>query len=711
MTSQGYLDTLYLADSGCLYIKNSSEPVWSSFDYPSNTLIKGQLLRPGTSISAAQLNQEYSTGGIFYMQVENASLTLRQDFNVIGSQSFIYGSYNASEDISYVSVDGGLSAYSTHLLFIIPTSNGVGVDWDYVRLESNGSLMLKTYDSGQQNEVVDLDGGNVNCSLPAECGAFGECSLNGTCICPEGFEQSNFTADFTCQLIQPLNATDCVNNQLVNVTGQTYLSISNVSTGGDINRTACEQLCMKNCTCTNALHVRRNESSLWGVCYLNSAVQTIRQTKTNGDDLQMLFLRIPGILATPTPSGPAISAGGGISSRKTAASAFAGGAGALVLVLLGLSAWFLVFTRRKYFDNADKGLYNSTKADMSPLQLPPQYTYKQLVESTNNFTQRLGYGTSSNVFSGNLLDSNTKVAVKDLEESGCREKEFLAAVAAMGSLSHAHLVPLVGFCNDGKHKMLVYELVNEGRSLNWFLFNTHDSGPLITATTRRDIALGTALGLQYLHEAPLVHGGVKPENIMIEKSKQPKLVDYGLTTLTGKFKKFLSPKSHSSRPYMAPEWLQGQVGEKADVYSLGVVILELVSGRRCLIPNASPEERRFLPSWGFSLLGRSNSDSDEVLELVDPRLDMKLLSENDQRILKGMTLLALGCVQKDPELRPSMERVVMMLRGDVLVQPPPVSSALDAYGKDLCAGLHSGEQPGLFMNSPPVSENSDPRPR
>lgn len=728
LSSSHGIDTLQLEDQGFLSImSNSNSSLWSSHDYPADTLIRGQHLNTSTSMAAAQFDQEHSTGGIFYLQVDGARFTLAQDFKLSGTPHFIYGSSrNATQNISYLAVENGFSAFKSdnigqnHTLLF---SDANGTNWDYARLESNGSLMLKTYNPGQPREqpreLVELLGAG-NCVIPGKCGSFGECLPNGTCTCPDGFQEAKMSADFTCRRIQALNTTmmDCSSDsKLVNVTGQTYLSVSNVSTANDVNVTSCEDRCHRNCTCTSALHVRRNASSPEGPCFINlDSVQTIQQSLGNGDPLQMLFLRIASvniIFPSPPPSTPG---GSGKSSRRTAASAFAGGAGALVLVLLAMSAWWLVYTRRKYFDEAERGAYDSAMVGASPSQLPPQYTYKQLVESTSNFAQRLGYGGLglSSVYAGSLPVTNAKIAVKNLDDNGYKDREFLAAVATMGSLSHAHLVPLLGFCKEGRHKMLVYELVKEGRSLNCSLFNAHDSGQLIDSSTRRAIALDTAKGLQHLHAAGVVHGGVKPENIMIDRAMQPKLVDYGLVALSTRFQSITAANSRGCRAYMAPEWVQSApIGEKADVYSLGVVMLELVSGRRCLAPDAAPEERRFLPTWGFATLRRGGGgDPDSVLELVDPRLDPKALSGIQQQVLKGMAFAALWCVQEDPQLRPSMEQVVRMLEGDLTVNAPPQSPALDAFGRELCASQQQGaEQPAGFMQSPSLSENSEMRHR
>jgi serine/threonine protein kinase len=317
-----------------------------------------------------------------------------------------------------------------------------------------------------------------------------------------------------------------------------------------------------------------------------------------------------------------------------------------------------------------------------PAKLPPQYSYKELEESTGNFNRRLGYGWSS-VYAG-----QGKTAIKVLDND-IEEKAFLAAVATMASLSHPNLVPLLGFCSEGSHKMLVYELVDEGQSLNCYLFRK-DSSLLMHVQQRRMIALETARGLAYLHESQIIHGGVKPENIMIDSDENIRLVDYGLVSLTSTSHKLITATDRGSRAYMAPEWSRSvPVTAKVDVYSFGVVLLELVSGRSCWTQSGVSEEKRFLPSWAFAVLG---SVPDRLLEIADPRLDAQALSEVDKQVLRGMIFVALWCVQEDPSNRYPMSDVVGMLNGDVTVDRPPPSPGLDALATELYA-IHGNNEP------------------
>nr|AMH40477.1 G-type lectin-domain containing receptor kinase 5 [Pohlia nutans] len=703
MSGNKSFDHLELNNYGDLYIENQTTQtkVWESFNFPTDTLINGQSLKiRSIPMSASLLNYEYSNGDIFYMRIHANDVTLFQDFKLNNtSYPMPYDSYDSNQTLVSIRMNKTLQVCGYP--GCIPISNGGS--WDYARLEPNGSLVLRTFSSQLSQSLLTATSVS-NCSLPAQCGAFGICSATEVCTCPDGFVQSNQTTEFTCERQA---ATTCSGDQFFNVTGQTYLNLSYLNASENTDAQGCESRCSGNCSCMNALHVRRNATSLQGACFLNlDSLQTI---VSNGTGLQTLFLRIPpspALVPAPAPGSTPALVPSTKSSRRTAASAFAGGAGALLLVLLGMSVWWLFHSRRKLFDEAERGKFDP--ASMSPSPLPPQFSYKELEESTDNFNRRLGYGGITSFYAGHLAEKGN-IAVKILDDNGhIKEKEFLAAVTTMGGLVHPNLVPLWGFCSEGRHRMLVYELVNEGRSLNYFLFRP-DSGPLMDAQTRRSIALETARGLAYLHEDLVIHGGVKPENIMIDREMHPQLVDYGLINLKSRFQRLNSANSRGSRAYMAPEWARSPpITEKVDVYSFGVVMLELVSGRSSLILSSVPEEKRFLPTWGFSVLKRG---PDHLLEVADPRLDVHALSETDQQVLKGMLFVALWCVQEDPSLRPTMSQVVKMLNGDIPVDAPPLSPALDALARDLCAGHGDGETTDRFVHSPSVPENSEMQPR
>lgn len=688
------LTFLELDDRGCLFLNGSEETnsVWRSFDYPSDIIITEQTLNVSNRLRAAQVNNQYLNGKSYYMEVTQNEVILTNGTSELES---IYKNLTG-KPIHYVEMRNGLRVVTENEVvnvganfFIEPKSL-----WQYARVDATGHLVIASYFDFQSNGEF-----------------YGLCSGNATCHCPDGFRSVN---DSACQRNVNLDSTECTKGNSVdsftNVSGMTYSGfMTNSTIIPNASPDNCSSHCMDDCNCQMALHVKNPNQDL-GTCYTNlgDSLQAVtkRGDNNNSTSLQTLFLRIHN--GTLHSGGATKSAK---SSRKTAASAFAGGAGALVLVLLLVSAWYLYDSRRKLLAHADSGKWDSASTELLSSRRLPQFTYQELVESTGNFHQKLGSGGFSSVYAGHLPD-NTKIAVKKLDDNEQKEKEFPAAVTTIGSISHPNLVPLLGFCKEGQHRILVYEFVNEGRSLNWYLFPTNSS-LLINAQTRRAIALGAARGLAHLHEVcNLLHGNVKPENIVMDRNYHPRLVDFGLGTLMSRDHRISAATMRNSHCYMAPEWAKSQpITEKADVYSLGVVILELVSGRRCLKQGASPE-KSFLPTWGFSLLRDDEDDPDCVLALVDPRLDVRSLPATDQQLLKGIIFVALWCVQENAALRPPTKEVVRMLEGDASVNTPPPSPAADAFAREMCAGSSGHERApessyNSFMHSTSLSRNSD----
>jgi len=319
------------------------------------------------------------------------------------------------------------------------------------------------------------------------------------------------------------------------------------------------------------------------------------------------------------------------------------------------------------------------------------------------------------------ITTNTRrVAVKQLEDIEQGTKEFRAEVATIGNISHVNLVPLRGFCMEGtRHRLLVYEFMPNG-SLDKRCFrkqnkkkteaastsaarvseeaeeeillledpSSSSSFPVLDWETRREIAVGTARGLAYLHEgcsSRIIHCDVKPENILLDEEMRPRVADFGLAKLMRRDQSYRVTTMRGTRGYMAPEWLKDvPITEKSDVFSFGIVLLELVSGRRNFDLSLGEREKCFLPAWAFSLLEKNGRNT--LLEIVDESLQLSRTSKSmheeqeeeelnlQQQACLNMILVALWCIQEEISLRPKMSTVLKMLEGDADIVDPPVCS-------------------------------------
>jgi serine/threonine protein kinase len=177
--------------------------------------------------------------------------------------------------------------------------------------------------------------------------------------------------------------------------------------------------------------------------------------------------------------------------------------------------------------------------------------------------------------------------VKQLEGIGQGKKEFRSEVSVIGSIHHIHLVKLHGFCVEGSHRLLAYEYMSNG-SLERWIFQSSDEKPNLDWSKRFDIALGTARGLAYLHqdcESKIVHCDIKPENVLLDDQFLAKVSDFGLAKLMTREQSHVFTTLRGTRGYLAPEWITNYaISEKSDVYSYGMVLLEIIGGRRNFDP-------------------------------------------------------------------------------------------------------------------------------
>uniref|UniRef100_A0A7I4DI68 Protein kinase domain-containing protein n=1 Tax=Physcomitrium patens TaxID=3218 RepID=A0A7I4DI68_PHYPA len=304
--------------------------------------------------------------------------------------------------------------------------------------------------------------------------------------------------------------------------------------------------------------------------------------------------------------------------------------------------------------------------------LPPRYTYGDLFTATDGFRRILGEGGSGQVYLG-LLPGGVRVAVKVLQSANQGDKEFRTEVATIGNLHHINLVRLRGFCLEGAHRLLVYEFMVNG-SLDQWLFTDFIDWP-----TRFNVALGTAKGLAYLHhdcQERIVHLDIKPQNILLDEKFTAKVSDFGLAKLMSRsVTSQVVTQMRGTPGYLAPEWLIfSAVTDKSDVYSYGMVLLEILSGRRNVSDVDSDVEKHYFPKWAYRKIEQGCS----VADIVDAKLCP--MSEFDMRQADRMLRVAMACIQEDMHARPSMPLVVQMLEGVIhipLPAPQPMQSALN----------------------------------
>ncbi|OMO65130.1 hypothetical protein COLO4_31504 [Corchorus olitorius] len=285
------------------------------------------------------------------------------------------------------------------------------------------------------------------------------------------------------------------------------------------------------------------------------------------------------------------------------------------------------------------------------------FSYNQLRLATDDFhsSNKIGRGGFGTVYKGVLKDG-TEVAVKTLSaQSKQGVREFLTEINTISNVKHPNLVELVGCCVQGTNRILVYEYV-ENKSLDKILLG--NTNIKLDWSQRSAICMGIARALAFLHEElvpHIVHRDIKSSNILLDKDFNPKIGDFGLAKLFPDDITHISTRIAGTTGYLAPEYaLGGQLTMKADVYSFGVLVLEIISGRSSSKTNWGVMDKLLL-EWAWQLY-----EEGKLIELVDPDLG-EFPEEEVVRYMK----VAFFCTQSTANRRPLMSQVIEMLTKNI----------------------------------------------
>ncbi|CAA7401136.1 unnamed protein product [Spirodela intermedia] len=295
---------------------------------------------------------------------------------------------------------------------------------------------------------------------------------------------------------------------------------------------------------------------------------------------------------------------------------------------------------------------------LSPGILSKNMTVSEIIEVTNNFSQDniVGCGGFGLVYKAKLRDG-TELAIKKLTgEMGLMEREFAAEVEALSTARHENLVPLWGYCVHGSVRLLLYSYMQNG-SLDFWLHEKDDGGSILDWPARLRIAQGVSQGLAYIHlvcDPPIIHRDIKSSNILLDQEFNAHLADFGLARLILPHKTHVSTELVGTLGYIPPEYGNAWVATlRGDIYSFGVVLLELLTGRRP-IDMRKPKQSNELVGW--VLEKRHQGEQEQVF---DPQLRGKGFEEQMSVVL-GMACL---CVSHNPSRRPMIREIVSQLAG------------------------------------------------
>ncbi|KAH9794211.1 Receptor-like serine/threonine-protein kinase [Citrus sinensis] len=639
---------LNLTDMGnlVLFDKNKAA-VWQSFDHPTDSLVPGQKLLEGKKLTASVSTTNWTDGGLLSLSVTNEGL-----FAFIESNNTSVPYYKLLR-ASKTSKEPSHARYlNRSLALFINTSEPREPDGEvslhpallfpgqYMRLWPDGHLRVYEWQQYDGWTVVGdlLTGIFGECGYPLVCGKYSICS-RGQCSCPATYFKplNERQLALGCSQITPLSCEASQDHSFVELNDVTYFAFSSFSS--DLTNTdpeTCKQACLNNCSCKAALFQRGLNSSA-GDCYLPSEIfSMMNNEKERTHYNSTAYIKVQNL---PVPGA---SPEGKETSHRKRIMGFILGSFFGLLVLIGILIFF--FRKKKGADEIEEDCLDQVPG------LPKRFSFEELKVMTDNFRKILGKGGFGSVFEGTQTDG-TKVAVKRLEGIGEINKSFLAEVKTIGSIHHLNLLRLIGFCTEKSHNLLVYEYMPNG-SLDRWLFQRSDEF-MLDWQQRKKIILDIAKGLTYLHEdcrQKILHLDIKPQNILLDDNFNAKVADFGLSKLIDRDQSQVVTTMRGTPGYLAPEWLSSVITEKVDIYSFGVVMLEILCGRKVFDRSQPEEEDMYLLS-----IFNKKAEEDKLSDLVDKHSND--MQSNEEEVVNMMKVSA-WCLESDFVKRPSMSMVV-----------------------------------------------------
>ncbi|XAR55613.1 Non-specific serine/threonine protein kinase [Bertholletia excelsa] len=533
----------------------------------------------------------------------------------------------------------------------------------FLRLDNDGNLRIYSSARGSGRTNVSWVAVSDQCKVFGYCGNMGICSYKGLspiCECAsKNFDPVDPT-DGRKGCKRKMELEECPQSQIMLQLNHTLFltyppELSNQSQLFYGNLIACMSNCLLSPPCTASTALGDNSGTIF--MKLSNFAGGYRSPALPSTS----FVKICG----PAIPNPPFSSLGARASRLPAWNVGVVVVGTIVcfIALQGGLIWWCCYRRRN-----GKLRGRSVALLKYGSGRTVEFSYKDLQYVTKGFKEKLGAGEFGAAYRG-ALASGTTVAVKQLEGIKQGERQFRREITSLICTHHLNLVRLIGFCAEGRHRILVYEFMKNG-SLENSLFTTEEekSRKWLNWGQRFNIAIGTARAITYLHEEcehRILHYDIKPGNILLDEHYNPIVSDFCLAELINPINRCQKlTNSAGSRGYVAPEWLENmQMTSKSDVYSFGMVLLEIVSGRRSY--QVSHETNgKTVSLWAYEEFEKGNAKGIMDRRIADcEELDM----EQVRRVIQ----VSFWCIQREPCRRPTMGKVVQMLEGVSKIEKPP----------------------------------------
>ncbi|KAM5585836.1 G-type lectin S-receptor-like serine/threonine-protein kinase [Rosa sericea] len=698
-----------ILDTGNLVVTDHNDPetsLWQSFDYPCNTILPGMkygvnLVTGRNRFLTSWKSDQDPSRGAYTNQLDTTGLPqfLLKKGSVVQFRS---GPWNGLRFTGMPNLKPN-PIYTYEFVF-----NEEEIYYHYqlinssistrLTLNPNGNLQRFTWIDRIQDWSLYLTAQIDDCDRYAICGAYGSCNINNSpsCGCLKGFAPKSpldwEMADWShgCVRKTPLECRD----------GEGFLKYSGIKLpdtqhswyNKTMNLKECEQVCLKNCNCTAYANLDIRGEGSGCILWLGELIDT-REFSDAGQDI---YIRMAASELVTYRS----------LKGKTKVKVIVISVLAVGITLLGLCLILHLYKRRKKKKQIKRkgNMLHTPEQDSNNecqdehLELP-LFGFSTIADATNNFSaaNKLGQGGFGPVYKGKLMEGQ-EIGVKRLSRSSRQGiKEFKNEVLCISKLQHRNLVKLLGCCTEGQERLLIYEYM-PNKSLDFFIFDEQQS-IILDWPKRFHIINGIARGLLYLHQDSrlrIIHRDLKASNVLLDYELNPKISDFGIARSFGGDETEANTKRVvGTYGYMSPEYaIDGVFSVKSDVFSFGVLVLEIVSGKK---------NRGFShPDHKLNLLGhawRLFKDG-KPFELMHTSIMNKNKSSMSE-VLRSVHV-ALLCVQQSPEERPNMSNVVLMLSSDITL-PQPKEPGFFTERQLLCMASSSSQHESFSSNRLSIS--------
>ncbi|XP_038877217.1 G-type lectin S-receptor-like serine/threonine-protein kinase At1g11330 isoform X2 [Benincasa hispida] len=690
-------------DSGNLVLEDdaSGEIIWESFKHPSDKFLPSMKFITDTKTNEKDMLTSWNSPidpstGNFFGALEVGFIPEFVVWKRSGNIHWRSAPWNGLSfmgipdmDSSYLSGYNLDIEYNTYTIYVANTTYH-GKKYGYVLLSSLGNLEQTSWDDEKQQWMVTWSALQTPCDYYGACGTFGICNGKASpiCSCMSGFKpkeeeewnQGNWSGG--CVRKTPLK---CQNSNLSEEDGFLMLEMVKVPYFAQWSNSSssikdCESKCRQNCSCTAYAYENGLRCMLW-----NNHLIDIQKFESGGTNLYFRLAH-QDVYADE------------VQDKKRII---------ITIVVIVLPITLLIFIIAIYFwwrrkscrkdersmtstkeENVFKLIIrNDTIGGKIKLEELPLFDFETLAIATKNFdsSYKLGQGGFGPVYKGRLLDGQ-EIAIKRLSKASKQGyEEFTNEVIVISKLQHRNLVRLLGCCIEGEEKMLIYEYM-PNLSLDAFIFDSAKQ-KLLDWRKRFNIIDGIARGLLYLHRDSrlrIIHRDLKASNILLDEDLNPKISDFGMARIfCGNELQVNTSRIVGTYGYMSPEYaMQGQFSEKSDIFSFGVLLLEIISGKR--------NTGFYCNEYALSLLEFAWKlwREDNLISFIDPTLNELCCESKIVRCIQ----VGLLCVEESINDRPNVGTIISMLNNETEDMPIPKQPSF--IGKQLQSNIKVSQSCG-----------------